>query len=343
MRVALRAAARGGRRRGALEGGAARAASAISPGRATLDRAATRRRRSTRPQPEPPLEARPNAAQRHRDRALAARSLHDLRQAYPAAAPARCGRHAARRARPRHRDPRRDRRLHRELTPTGCPPIRSRELIALGEKHFAPLEDYPEAQRVLVAALPAHRALVRRMGGKRRASVVATGRRSARRARNSDRRAHLHATRARRPHRAAAPTALRDPRLQDRRSRRPSRRCAPGCRRSSRSKARSCARAASRTCRQAHRSPSSFTCRCAAREPAGEAKPIEFKDGDARPACRPGARAADKLVATLRRRGRRPIARWSARCGRRATATTTIWRASRNGRAGGEDDGGARE
>ena len=35
---------------------------------------------------------------------------------------------------------------------------------------------------------------------------------------------------------------------------------------------------------------------------------------------------------------RRPIARWSARCGRRATATTTIWRASNEWSAGGEDE-----
>ena len=43
-----------------------------------------------------------DGAQRHRDRALAARSLHDLRQAHPAAAAARRRRHAAGRGRPRH-------------------------------------------------------------------------------------------------------------------------------------------------------------------------------------------------------------------------------------------------
>ena len=59
---------------------------------------ATADARCTRPEPRPPLAARPTSAQRHRDRALAARSLHDLRQAHPQAAAARRHRHAARRA-----------------------------------------------------------------------------------------------------------------------------------------------------------------------------------------------------------------------------------------------------
>ena len=41
----------------------------------------------------------------HRDRELAARSLHDLRQAHPAPAPARSGRYVAGRRRTRQRDP----------------------------------------------------------------------------------------------------------------------------------------------------------------------------------------------------------------------------------------------
>ena len=45
------------------------------------------------------------AAQRHRDRGPAARSLHDLRQARAQPAAARRDRHAARRGRPRHADP----------------------------------------------------------------------------------------------------------------------------------------------------------------------------------------------------------------------------------------------
>ena len=54
----------------------------------------------------------PGQAFGHRDRALAARSLHDLCQAHPAAVPARSDRHGAGRRRPRHRDPRRHRGFH---------------------------------------------------------------------------------------------------------------------------------------------------------------------------------------------------------------------------------------
>ena len=46
----------------------------------------------------------------------------------------------------------------------GLPPDPLGALLRLGEKHFAALQDYPGSARVLVAALPAHRALVRRMG-----------------------------------------------------------------------------------------------------------------------------------------------------------------------------------
>ena len=37
------------------------------------------------------------------------------------------------------------------------------KLIAFGETFFAPLKDHPGGARVLVAALPAHRAVVRRL------------------------------------------------------------------------------------------------------------------------------------------------------------------------------------
>ena len=110
-----------------------------------LDRAETVKP-VARPRPRPTLDARPEAAQRHRDRALAARPLHDLCQAHPRPAPARCGRYATRRARPRHRDPRRDRRFHREIREGTCLPDPLGELIKLGEKRFAPLQDYPEAR-----------------------------------------------------------------------------------------------------------------------------------------------------------------------------------------------------
>ena len=55
------------------------------------------------------------AADRDRDRALAARSVHDLRQAHSQTGRARSGRYAARRARSRHRHPRSHRRIHRAI------------------------------------------------------------------------------------------------------------------------------------------------------------------------------------------------------------------------------------
>ena len=51
---------------------------------------------STRPEPRPPLAGAATAAQRHRDRAVAARSLLDLRPAHPRAAAARRDRHRRR-------------------------------------------------------------------------------------------------------------------------------------------------------------------------------------------------------------------------------------------------------
>ena len=81
-----------------------------------------------------------------RDRRLAARSLYDLRQARSAAAAARCGRHRARRRRARHHHSRRRRRISRRISRPAFRPIRLRELIALGEPHFAALEDFPEAR-----------------------------------------------------------------------------------------------------------------------------------------------------------------------------------------------------
>ena len=131
-----------------------------------------------------------DAAQRHRDRALAARSLHDLRQARPEAAAARRRRHAARRARPRHRDPRRDRRVHQDVTPTGLPDDPLAALLALGERHFAPLAGFSRGARVLVAALPAHRALVRRLGERGGAPTLTA-------LRCRDRRQHRHPARQR--------------------------------------------------------------------------------------------------------------------------------------------------
>ena len=67
-------------------------------------------------------------------------------------------------------------------------------------------------------------------------------------------------------------------------------------------------------------------------EPAGETEADRVQGRHAGRASRQGARASCKGWSRASPIETSPIARWSARCGRRATATTTIWRASRNGR-----------
>ena len=200
-RVALHAAARGGRGRDALERCARAAARNISPGRATSIMPTNGQGRPSARAPRPPLDARPTQ--------LSVTEIeHWLRDPYTIyakhilqAASARRRRHAARRARPRHRDPRRDRRLHRDLRQGAAAPIRSRELLALGEKHFAPLAGFSRGARVLVAALPAHRALVRRTGRRSGAPTLPALHAEVRAALDiADRQARLHAD-------ARAPTA----------------------------------------------------------------------------------------------------------------------------------------
>ena len=74
-------------------------------------------------------------------------------------------------------------------------------------------------------------------------------------------------------------------------------------------------------------------CGAARRRAGGRRKTDRVQGRHARRARRPGARDAARASSTrFADVQTRRIARWSARCGRRATATTTIWRASRNGR-----------
>ncbi len=287
-RVALHAAARRGRRQGALEGGAR--------ARRKISRLGARSRPQRNHQAgeasasDAAAQRAPGGLERHADRGSAARSLHDLRTAYPGAPPARCGRHAARRARPRHRDPRRDRRLHREIR-QGASGRPARCAAAARRSAFRGAAGLSGSARVLVAALPAHRALVHRLGGgaARRGDGAACG--SQREPADRDRHAHVCAAgRAPTASSSAATAATRSSTTRPAR-RRPNDRCAPGSRRSSRWKARSCARAASR------RSPAGSISEVAyvalrGGEPAGEHRPIEFKEGHARRACRPGARHA---------------------------------------------------
>ena len=113
-RLAFRAAARRGRGRGALERGA-RARRALRGAGAQARRRPATASRLARPEPKPPLAARP--------RQLSVTEIeHWLRDPYTIyakhvlrLAPLDDDRHAAGRGRPRHRDPRRHRRLRQDV------------------------------------------------------------------------------------------------------------------------------------------------------------------------------------------------------------------------------------
>ena len=91
------------------------------------------------------------------------------------------------------------------------------ELLKLGERHFAPLADFPEARAFWWPRLPAHRALVRGLGQRapRRSDGAACG--NPRRAEIPGGKTRIHFVGHRRPHRAAPRRKLRHHRLQDRR------------------------------------------------------------------------------------------------------------------------------
>ena len=161
-RVALHAAPRGGRGRDTLGRCAAPRPEISRLGAQSRSRRQGQGHRATAPAAAARRAS--GAAQRHRDRALAARSLHDLRQAHPEASAARRRRYAARRARPRHRDPRRDRRVHRDLC-QGSARRSARRAARARREAFRAAAGFSRGARVLVAALRAHRALVRRLGG----------------------------------------------------------------------------------------------------------------------------------------------------------------------------------
>ena len=83
------------------------------------------------------------------------------------ARPARSRRHAAVGGRSRLGDPRmRSANSHRNLCHAICPTTSWACCAASANKHFAPLMERPEARALVVAALPAHRALVCRMGNR---------------------------------------------------------------------------------------------------------------------------------------------------------------------------------
>ena len=190
----------------------------------------------------------------HRDRALAARSVHDLRQARPAPEAARRGRRGARRRRARHHHSRRDPRFHPTLRrePAGRPGARAHR--AWARRILRDSKNFPR----------------RRLSGGHASCVSLAGSAPGRPAggrplpRSPPRSAAR--SRSRSPPAlsgcAASPTVSNSMRTAATSSSttRPARcgprsRCAPGSHRSSRSRPRCCAKAGSKPSRPARRSP----------------------------------------------------------------------------------------
>ena len=178
-------------------------------------------------------------------------------------------------------------------------------LLALGEKHFAPLQDYPEARafwwprfvriaRWFVAWEAERRANATAMHAEVRGELDI----------EIDKRVFKLTTRADRIEQLRDGT-LRDPRLQDRRDADREAGAHRARRRSSRSKARSCAPANSRTCRPGSLSEFTYVS-LRGRDPAGEEKPIEFKDGTPDESCRQGAGEARRASSRASRTTQTP-------------------------------------
>ncbi len=227
---------------------------------------------------------------------------------------------------------RRHRRLHRNCLPPKPPADPLKELLALGEKHFATLADYPEARAfwwprfVRIAQWFAQWDSARRAGittlhaeirgelkfpvGKREFTLVGH----------------------RRPHRAAQGRQLRHRRLQDRRRRAPRSRCAPGLAPQLTLEAAILRGGGFQTLRA--RLGVRDRLRHAERRRAGrQAERDQLQGRHARQPGRPRAGAAEGAGRDASRTQPRPISRSCIRCGRRITATTTTSRASRNGRS----------
>ena len=99
----------------------------------------------------------------------------------------------------------------------GLPADPLKELLRARRKAFRAAGRLSGSARVLVAALRAHRALVRAWDGERRAAHRSAACGNPRRAEIPRRQTRVHAVGHRRPHRAAQGRQLRHPRLQDRR------------------------------------------------------------------------------------------------------------------------------
>ena len=315
----------------ALASGRSRAARIISLGRANST-GPSRSQPAPQPAPKPPRAARPKS--------LSVTEIEDwLRDPYTIYAkhilrlrPLDRGRHRARRRRARHDHPRRHRRIHAELSPTTCRPIRRASCIALGEPHFAALEDFPEARafwwpRFLRIAHWFARWEVERRGRDRR-----DRRRDPRRDR------HSRST--------TAPFKLRG--IADRIERERDGRYVILDYKTGAARTEKQVRtglAPQLTLEAAMLREGGFTDIPAGAsvaeivyvllkggEPPGEYKSIEFKDGTPDSQA---DRALERLSGWPSASTTKPslIARSSIRCGRTITATTTISRASRNGRA----------
>ena len=113
-RLAFPAPAGSRRRRGTLERGETLPAQTMSAS-PTNSTSRDEVKPIAQPAPKPPRATRPTQTVGHRDRGLAARSLHHLRQTHPAARSARSRRHAAVGSRSRLGDPRRARRIHPDV------------------------------------------------------------------------------------------------------------------------------------------------------------------------------------------------------------------------------------
>ena len=335
--VALRAAARRGRRRSAL-GRGGRARRAVSRDGA---RARPRRRESTpikAPEPRPPRAARPTALVGHRDRALAARPLHDLRQAHPAARAPRSGRHAAVGRRPRQRDPRRRRPLRADV-PGRAARRRACRADARSAARNSPRSTiFPRRARCGGRASSASRAGsidwererrpdLAEMRAEIRGEISASGRRAAASASTAAPTASSGAATAATPSSISRPATRRAPR-----------RCASASRRSSRSRPRSCGAAGSRDFDPACRSTSSLYVKLKGGEPAGEPMPGRPQGSLARRGRRPRARQADRARAPGSRTRRRPTARWCCRCGRNRYGTYDDLARVKEWSAGGDAD-----
>ncbi len=157
----------------------------------------------------------PDRARGHRDRALAARSLHDLRQAHPAPRPSRSGRHATLGGRSRQRHPRGGRSLRADL-PGRAARRRPCRADADRTRGIRPARRFSRGARPVVAALCAHCALARGLGARAPSRPRRDARRNSRRGPACHRRAAIPALRPRRPYRAARWRRLCDPRFQNR-------------------------------------------------------------------------------------------------------------------------------